>query len=152
MRAFRFRAQPALDLRCREHDAAQRALARADAERQRARERVAAAEARVRAAQHEADAAGSGTDREWYRFWIVRLEQERAACRLDLERREADVAAARAAWLLARQRRESLERLKEKSYRAHLAAEDLRERRMIDELAARRFATRRDGPSGPPGT
>ena len=44
MAGFRFRAQPALDLRRREYEVAQRVLARADAERHQAHTRVEAAE------------------------------------------------------------------------------------------------------------
>ena len=152
MRTFRFRAQPALDLRRREHDAAQRELARADAERQRARDRLEASEGTLTAARREADAAaataGAGGDHEWYRFWILRLEQERAACVIDLQQRDAAVAAARAASLEARRRREALERFREKALTAHVAGEAARERKAIDELATQRYAAGRDYTEG----
>jgi flagellar export protein FliJ len=147
MAPFRFRAQPALDLRRREHDAAQRALARADAERQQARQSVDAAEQALADARIQADAAtrtpGSRTELEWYRFWIVRLEQDRDARRTGLGACEAAVAAARGASLIARQRCEALERLRAKAYTAHLAAEAAIERKVIDELATRRFVAER---------
>jgi flagellar export protein FliJ len=147
MPTFRFRAQPALDLRRREHDAAQRALARADAERQRARDRVDAADRALSAARRDLDdvtrTPGSQQEREWYQFWIVRLEQERGALQHTLAACEGAVAAARAACLDARQRCEALERFREKAYVAHVAAEAARDRKLIDELAARRFVARR---------
>ena len=152
MPAFRFRAQPALDLRRREHDAAQRALARADAERQRARDRVDTADRALSAAQRDLDdvsrTPGSQQEREWYRFWIVRLEQERTALQVTLTACEEAVAVTRAACLNARQRCEALERFREKAYVAYVAAEAVRDRKMIDELAARRFTARRNVSEG----
>ena len=146
MRAFRFRAQPALDLRRREHDAAQRALARADAERHRVQSRCEAAD-RVRAqARHDADqavrTAGHGPDREWYRFWIVRLDRERDVLQASLRACDAAVDAARAACLEARRRYEALERFREKAYEAYLADAAADERKRIDELATQRYALR----------
>jgi flagellar export protein FliJ len=147
MPSFRFRAQPALDLRRREHEATQLALARADAERQRARGRFEAGARALDTAQREADAAlrahESHEDLEWYRFWIVRLERERAAMQAACHASEAAVTGARAACLAARQRREALERLREKAYAAHAAAEADAERKVIDELAARRYVAER---------
>lgn len=148
MPAFRFRAQPALDLRRREHDAAQRALARADAERQRARERVNAADRALMAARRDLDDAtrtpGSQHEHEWYRFWIIRLEQERTSLQRTLTACENAVVAARAACLTARQRCEALERFREKAYVAYMTAQAARDRKMIDELATRRFVARRN--------
>ena len=151
MGPFRFRAQPALELRRREHDAAQRELARADAERLRARQRLELAEEAFAEAQREADTAarteGTGTDHEWYRFWIVRLDRERAARKAELETHDAALAAARTACLTARQRREALERFRDKAFTAHRALEAAVERRAIDELATQRHA-RRDNTEG----
>jgi flagellar export protein FliJ len=145
--AFRFRAQPALDLRRREHDAAQRELARADAERQRARDRVDAAGRAIADARRQADAALAGEspgEAEWYRFWIVRLDRDRTALMAALRDREADVARARAACLAARQRCEALARFREKAWAAYRAAEAAHERKTIDDIATQRFAARRD--------
>jgi flagellar export protein FliJ len=146
MPAFIFRAQPALDLRRREHDAAQRVLARADAARQRARAELDAAERAAAQARHDADAAartaGEHPDREWYRFWIIRLDRERGAAMLNLQRHEDALAQARAACLQARQRCEALERLREKSYAAYLAGVAAAEKKIIDELATQRYALR----------
>jgi len=146
MSIFRFRAQPALDLRRRELADAQADLARAERDRDEAREGVARAtaalaEARCAAAAH-GSAAQAASELQWYRFWILRLDHERRAAASRLESREADVAAASAACLLAKQRCESLERLREKALSAHRLAEAEAERKLIDELAARRFTTR----------
>lgn len=152
MPPFIFRAQPALDLRRREHDAAQRALARDDAERQRVRERLAVADRAIAQARHDADDAartpGAMRELEWYRFWIVRLQQERSAVMTAMAAADAAVAASRAACLTAHQRCEALERLREKAASAHAAAESAAERKLIDELATRRHAARRDFSQG----
>ena len=152
MPAFKFRAQPALDLRRREHEAAQRALARADAERQHARGHLDVAERAAVQARHEADAAAGGAtsqaDREWYRFWIIRLDRERGVAALNLRRHDEALAHARSACLQARQRYEALERLREKAYAAHLAGVMAAEKKIIDDLATQRYALRRDQGEG----
>lgn len=145
MPVFRFRAQPALDLRRREQEAAQRELARADAERQRAQARVGAAERALADATRGADAAvpASGMTRiDWYRSWLLRLERERAALSEALQGREAVVVQARASALAVRRRCEALERLRAKAYQMYLAADAAAERKTIDEAAAQRHARR----------
>ena len=152
MAGFRFRAQPALDLRRREYEAAQRVLARADAERQQAHTRVEAAERASAQARREADDAVrtpvGGRDREWYRFWIVRLDREREAAAATLTQKDAAVAAARAACLHARQRCEALERFRDKAHTAYLAGLAAEERKIIDDLATQRYALRPDRGEG----
>jgi flagellar export protein FliJ len=148
MPVFTFRAQPALDLRRREHEAAQRVLARADAERQQARARLDAAERAAAQGRHDADTAarsalGQG-EREWYRFWIIRLDRERGAAAVHLQRHDEALAHARSACLQARQRCEALERLREKAYAAYLEGVTAAEKKIIDELATQRYALRAD--------
>jgi flagellar export protein FliJ len=142
---FRFRAQPALDLRRRELASAQADLARAERDRDAARQGVAAATAAVTGAQRDAAAHGSNRqsaeELQWYRFWILRLDYERRAATAALEARQAAVAAASAACVRAKQRCESLERLREKALRAHHLKEADAERKLIDELATRRFTS-----------
>ena len=149
MSAFRFRAQVALDLRRRELAHAQADLARAERDREAACEGVARAAAAVAEAQSAAAAHGTAAQTaqavQWYRFWILRLDHERRAAASRLDAREADVAAAAAGCLRAKQRCESLERLREKALRAHRAAEADAERKVIDELATRRFTSNTGG-------
>jgi flagellar export protein FliJ len=152
MPAFRFRAQPALDLRRREYDAAQRALARADAERHHAQRHLEATECAIAQARRDADEAvranPAATEREWYRFWIVRLERDRSDALAALTRQDARLAAARAACMQARQRCEALERFRQKAYDAWLASLEAEERKIIDDLATQRYALRLGGREG----
>jgi flagellar export protein FliJ len=149
---FKFRAQPALDLRRREYEAAQRVLARADAERQHAHTRLEAAERAGAQARREADETArtpdAARDREWYRFWIVRLDRERETAAATLAQHDELVAAARSACLQARQRCEALERFRDKAHSAYLAGLAAEERKIIDDLATQRFALRPDRGEG----
>jgi flagellar export protein FliJ len=152
MAGFKFRAQPALDLRRREYETAQRVLARADAERQHAHTRLEAAERAAAQARGETDDAArtpkAGRDREWYRFWIVRLDREREAAAATLAHHDAAVTAARTACLQARQRCEALERFRDKAHSAYLAGLAAEERKIIDDLATQRYALRPDRGEG----
>jgi flagellar export protein FliJ len=149
---FKFRAQPALDLRRREYEDAQRVLARADAERHHAHAGFEAAERAAAQARREADAAArtpdASRDREWYRFWIVRLDRDREAAAATLAQHDALVAAARAACVQAKQRCEALERFRDKAHSAYLAGLAAEERKIIDDLATQRFALRPDRGEG----
>lgn len=143
MPAFRFRAQAALDLRRRQFDAARRELAMAEQVRDSVRTRVERAEAAVVAARAAGSArahqAGTITDWHWYRFWILRLEHERAAEGAVLAAKESLVEASRLACVRAKQRCESLERFRARARQSFDAAEAAAERKLVDELATRRF-------------
>ena len=89
----------------------------------------------------------AGTEREWYRFWIVRLERDRSEALAALTRHDALLAAARAACLQARQRCEALERFRQKAYDAWLASLEAEERKIIDDLATQRRMASRKTPS-----
>jgi flagellar export protein FliJ len=117
-----------------------------------ARQGVAGADAALAAAKTESGEqtrkARAATDLQWYRFWILRLEHERKAALAMLAARDGEVAAASAACIRAKQRCESLERLREKARLAHSQAEAEAERKVIDELATRRFSVRRQDSEG----
>lgn len=141
---FRFRAQAALDLRVRDEEAAQRELARAQRDREAARLCLdaaidAAARARVEAS-HVTGRARSTDELVRYRFWILRLDHERAVQASVLVACEATVRTAEEALVAAHRRRESLERFRTRAWDAHAAASAAAERQAIDELATRRFA------------
>jgi flagellar export protein FliJ len=146
--AFRFRAQAALDLRLREEQQAQRELARAQGDREAARVRLEAAADAAQQARTQVDAAAreprSVNELQWYRFWIVRLDHERNGHAAAVAARDAAVQRAAEKMAEARQRRESLERFKTRARAAYDAAEADAERKLIDELATRRFAAVRD--------
>jgi flagellar export protein FliJ len=144
---FRFRAQAALDLRHREYEDSQRKLADAERERNMAQARCRQAGEAVNQAQQTAREAqeqgAAGHELEWYRFWIERLAHERHAHALIVKAREQKVAEAVAACQRAHQRCEALERFREKALGAFEAAESATERKLIDELATRRYAAAR---------
>ncbi|HEY6359861.1 MAG TPA: flagellar export protein FliJ [Vicinamibacterales bacterium] len=145
--AFRFRAQAALDLRTRELEVAQRELARAQGDRDAAGVRVEQANAALEAARTQAAealrTATTCTALQWYQSWILRLSHERKAHNATLAAREEAVTRAAAACLRAQQRREALDRFREKARASYEAAQAATERKLIDELATRRYATTR---------
>ena len=144
---FRFRAQAALDLRRRQEEDALRHLARAEEDRDRARRRLEDAKTAAAVARGAAAAAAENgasiTTLEWYRFWILRLDHERATSASVLGAREYDVKQASEACMRARQKCESLQRLKDKARRQYDAAENAAEQKLIDNLAVQRFAAAR---------
>ena len=144
---FKFRAQAALDLRTRQLHDAQRELARAEGDRDAAGLRVRQADEALEEARAQAAAAQrTATDctaLQWYQFWIIRLSHERKAHGVTLAAREEAVTRAAAACIRAQQRREALDRFREKARRGYEAAEAATERKLIDELATRRYAAAR---------
>lgn len=150
MDSFRFRLQTILELRQREHEQSERALARAESDLRVARHRLAEATSALERAQDEMSAAlarpSQGTPLAWYRSWIVRLSQQRAQCAQAVVDRERDCGTAREAWAQTRRRLHAMERLREiqaQRWRAALAAE---EQRQLDALATMRFAAGARGP------
>ncbi|HEX7085470.1 MAG TPA: flagellar export protein FliJ [Vicinamibacterales bacterium] len=146
MRPFHFRPQAALDLRIRQRDAAEEALAAARAAVREAEAAVHAAEDAVRAAQARArEALGTAAGlagAAWHWNWMERLRRDvvRATEALDVRRSEE----ARAAEIAreARKKVKVLERLKARRLRAWQLEAARAEQRMIDELAGLRFAAR----------
>ena len=147
MAAFRFRAQAARDLRRREYEDAQRQLTEAERDRSIAERRLQRAAEAVSEAQRTArDAHTRGVashELDWYRSWIDRLVHERHAHAQILTARTERAADAAAACQRAHQRWKALERFYEKAKRAHEAAESAAERKLIDELATRRYVATR---------
>lgn len=147
MPAFRFRADAALTLRRRQLDEAQRELAQRERDRQAASQRAERAKAAVGEAQQAAiPPSGEATAAhayEWNRFWITRLQREQGRDTTTLRARDAAVETARTACTTARQKCRALERLRDKAWTRHLAAEAAEERKLIDDIAARRMDARR---------
>lgn len=143
MKPFRFRAQPALDLRQKEEDAAESALAQAEARfsaSKRAVDESLARSAEADAAREAAVRAGTaGHTLLWHRNWITALAAAVDACRREMNRQETVVAEARQAWYDARRRRLMLERLRDRALARHRAIAERVELQQIDELARMRF-------------
>jgi flagellar export protein FliJ len=142
VKPFTFRAQAAIDLRRREYDEARRVLARSSLDLRAAQDVLGEANARYAGAHEQwgremtqgIDAARS----QWYRFWIVRLEHERAVCAHAVSARERDVALASAVCVKTRQRLEALERFRDKARHAWERAAAAEEQKQIDALATLR--------------
>ena len=149
MRPFRFRPQAVLELRRREEETLQNALARQRAETARAYALVdaAAQTARAAAATLAATTAAGAAQAvlEWHRSWIGKLKRDLASCAIAAT--EAEQATARAAALLGKavQRRRVLERLRERAWRRYRVESDREQLRDMDRLAGlRHFAQATD--------
>ena len=146
MAAFIFRPQPALDLRRREADAAQLAVAEARVISDRAAYLFAEAQAAFEAGSARAaalDAAGGSiTDVIWHRNWIRSLRRELVRTEANAEDRRVQLEAAEQVLVAARERVKALERLKERAIAAHQEHERREEQRAMNELATLRFAIR----------
>jgi flagellar export protein FliJ len=142
-KSFTFRAQPALDLRRREHDARRRSLVTAEFELTVERRRFdEACDTLCSARDHlgrQMENRHASPDLTWHRDWIQRLEQSRRAHASAVAEKEARVAVATAECVVARQKLESLERLKDKARRSWDDAERAREQREFDALATMRY-------------
>jgi flagellar export protein FliJ len=147
-KVFTFRAQPALDLRRREYDARRRTLAGAQFELAAERRRFEQAcdtlcAAREAMTRRMADTHAS-PQLDWHRVWIQRLERSSSALGFAVAEKEARAVAAMAECVTARQRFESLERLKENARSVWDDAERASERRELDAVATMRYQTARE--------
>jgi flagellar export protein FliJ len=143
VRPFRFRAQPALDLRRQQED--------------EARQRLGEAERASREAQSRADEARAGKARAsdalivsqtegspawllgWHRSWMTRQQLEVDARSRDAAVSAATVECAAASVRDAHQRRRTLERLRDRMRHRHTAEAAHHERRNMDLLAGLRY-------------
>jgi membrane protein involved in colicin uptake len=152
MAKFRFRAEAALELRRKQDDEAQRALAEARrdtarAEAVREREQRLLDETLARARDEEARACDMARA-IWHRHWMRRQRLViEAAVRAVEERRAAERAAAEHA-VIARRRLRSLERLRDRLWTAHVGDERRAEQKEMDVLGGLRFVARRGAPEG----
>ena len=144
MATFIFRPQPALDLRRREEDLAQRVVNEARVISARAAQAHADAQAAFDAGTARATAldtaGGSITDVIWHRNWIRALRRELVRTEANAEDRRVQLEAAEQALVAARERVKVLERLKERAVGAHRERERREEQKAMDELATLRFA------------
>ena len=146
MRSFKFRVAAALDMRRKEEDAAALELAQKDATFQQIEAALRSAEeTRERALADQLAQSQQGIDIAtlfWHRNWIVRLQATVVNLRADRHAAQQAVQIARHAWQLAKRRRLSLERLRDRAQARHRADEQREELKVIDELARVRFTTR----------
>ena len=145
MRPFKFRAAAALDMRRKAEDAAALELARKDASFRQIEASLQSAEhARENALADQHSQSQKGIDIAtlfWHRNWIVRLQATVVDLRADVNTAQQAVLVARQAWQLAKRRRLSLERLRDRAQARHRADEQREELKVIDELARVRFTT-----------
>lgn len=138
---FRFRLERVRELREHAEDRAREDLAsslgaqlRGQAMLQAAAEEVGAAQAQRR------DSALAGLplpagDLQSHQLWVERLQRQRADAELAVERAAAEVDARRSQLVEARQRREALERLKQRRRDEHRAQAERIEGAFLDEIA-----------------
>ena len=150
MKAFRFRAHAALQLRRREHDQALVVLAQAQTALVLAERGVSEADQALRTADEQLTAAlrqgRTDTPLEWYRSWKLRCAAARTRRERERQARETDLQAAAAAAHETHRRVRALERLQEHLLAAWRRAAAQEEQKTIDALAASRFVRRKDVP------
>lgn len=151
MAGFKFRAQPALDLRRREEDKQREAVNEARrisdaAENARIAAQTRFDDASARAA--EADAIGGDvTTAIWHRNWIKSQRRELARAEAIAEDRRVQLEDAEKLLIEARRRVRVLERLRERAVATHEQQERHAEQQRLDELAVLRYAIRQRGES-----
>lgn len=146
MKPFKFRAQAALDLRQRQDEVAQRALAIASAATRLADDRVTLARQALGGAQHGGVQAfarvTAAQELVWQGNWILGLERDVARARQALEERRIEERSAAEIARHARMQVRVLERLKDRAFAAWQLESRRAEQKALDELASLRFAAR----------
>lgn len=146
MKPFHFRAQPALDMRKTQDEAAQRALAIAQAALLRAEQAVDAALASVADAcargSETLAAARSAYELVWHRNWMAGLERDVARARQQREERRVDVKTATIKAQEARKRLRVLERLRERSLEQYETLVRREEQKALDLLGSLQHAVK----------
>jgi flagellar biosynthesis chaperone FliJ len=148
---FKFRPQPALDMRRKQEEAQHEAV-------NEARRISDAADAAFHAAQTQFDEAsaqaaqadaigGDITVAIWHRNWIKSRRRELARSEAIAEDRRVQLQDAEKLLVEARRRVRVLERLRTRAWTAHQRQEQHAEQQRLDELAVLRFAIRQRGES-----
>lgn len=152
MPPFRFRAQTVLDLRRTIEEAAERALAVAQASVRAAEQESAVAEealeTAIRRASEGTAAATAAHELMWYRNWIVSRRAALADRRRAEQQRRAEAHYAAEAAMKARRERKAIELLRDKARRAHEQSERRNEQKELDLLGALGHGIRRTGGGG----
>jgi flagellar protein FliJ len=136
--SFAFSLERVREVRAHEEDVAREAFAASLSLRARGAALLADAQARAAAAREDAIAAmapRSGADLIATQAWLERTQRSQEQAALELDRREAELEARRAALASAGQRRQVLEKLKERKAEAHRLESTRREASILDEVA-----------------
>jgi flagellar FliJ protein len=137
---FRFRLERVRELRAHDEERAREEFAASLARRVRGAAQLAAAADLVHQAReaHRDGAVNgvlSGTDLVAQQLWLERVERDRLAAELEVTRRDAEVESRKVALAAAGQRREVLERLKDRHRAEHQASDARRSGAALDEMA-----------------
>ena len=136
---FRFGLERVRELRAHAEDRAREELAASLTRRERDLAALAAAAEQVRQARESrrdgSAAALTGQDLIAHQLWLERVEADRRKAELELARRDAEVESRRQALDAAQQRRDVIERLRERHRAEHEAADARRTGAALDEMA-----------------
>jgi flagellar protein FliJ len=136
--SFAFSLERVREVRAHEEDVAREAFAASLTLRARGLALLADANARAAAAREQAvtdSAPRSGAELLAAQAWLERVQRSQEQAAKDLSRQEAAVEARRADLTTAGQRRQALERLKERQREAHRRQSARREAGLLDEMA-----------------
>jgi flagellar FliJ protein len=136
--SFAFSLERVREVRAHEEDVAREAFAASLTLRARGAALLADAQARAAAARQDAIADASprsGADLLATQAWLERMQRSQEQAALELDRREAELEARRAALASAGQRRQVLDKLKERKAEAHRLESARREASILDEVA-----------------
>jgi len=136
---FRFGLERVRELRAHDEDRAREEFAASLTRRERDAAALAAADDLVRQARAaRRDGAGApltGQDLIAHQLWLERVEADRRRAELEVTRRDAEIESRRQALAAAQQRREVIERLRERHRSQHQAADARRSGAALDEMA-----------------
>ena len=136
--SFAFSLERVREVRAHEEDVAREAFAASLSLRARGAALLADAQARAAAAREDAiadTAPRTGADLIATQAWLERMQRTQEQAALELDRREAELEARRAALASAGQRRQVLDKLKERKAEAHRLETARRDASILDEVA-----------------
>jgi flagellar FliJ protein len=136
--SFAFSLERVREVRAHQEDVAREAFAASLSLRARGVALLADAQARAASAREDAISATaprSGADLIASQAWLERTQRSQEQAALELDRREAELEARRVALTSAGQRRQVLEKLKERKAAAHRQESARREASILDEVA-----------------
>jgi flagellar FliJ protein len=135
---FRFGLERVRELREHDEDRAREEFAQSLSRRERDAAKLVSAADLVREAREARIAGGTGplTGQALIaqQLWLERVERDRRQAELEVARRDAEIESRRQALGAAQQRREVIERLKERHHEQHRAADALRSAAALDEM------------------